>query len=248
MTDASLTDAFGRFRRSWLRAWAEVAPLPQPAPLPAPSRSRSPCWVALALVALVALVGCGGGDGSDGADAPEPTPDPRISTESPMEALGEADFGDLDPSEMAINTFWTRNRVTNSATPDETVRLVGVSTETLEGFDRVIFTFEGEDVPGYRFTLGTEDGGGCDGTEAGLDTPAHLAVELVGATASEGGRSLVADRDLSPGMPALARAVQTCDADGTVRWLLGMAADTEFRMMQMRGEPRLVADLRHPEG
>ena len=188
-----------------------------------------------ALVFALVVAACGGGD------APEPEPDPYVSTESPMEALTEADYGDLDPAEIGLNTNWTRNRVSNSASPAETVRLVGVATESMDGFDRVVFSFEGG-VPGYRLALGTEGGGGgCDGAEPGPDTPAHLAVEFMGATGGDGGTP-------ATGLPALASAEQTCDADGTVRWLLGLAADTHFRMMQMRGEPRLVVDLRHPEG
>ena len=192
-----------------------------------------------ALVFALVVAACGGDGG--GGDAPEPEPDPYVSTESPMEALTEADYGDLDPAEIGLNTNWTRNRVSNSATPAEAVRLVGVSTESMDGFDRVVFSFEG-DVPGYRLALGTEGGGGgCDGAEAGPDTPAHLAVEFMGATAAGGEAP-------ATGLPALASAEQTCDADGTVRWLLGLAADTHFRMMELRGEPRLVVDLRHPEG
>ena len=200
-----------------------------------------PCWLGpsayAALVFTLVVAACGGGTDTP---EPEPEPDPYVSTESPMEALTEADYGDLDPAEIGLNTNWTRNRVSNSATPAEAVRLVGVSTESMDGFDRVVFSFEG-DVPGYRLALGTEGGGGCDGTEAGPDTPAHLAVEFMGATAAGGEAP-------ATGLPALASAEQTCDADGTIRWLLGLAADTHFRMMQMRGEPRLVVDLRHPEG
>lgn len=189
----------------------------------------------------LAVAACGGGD------APEsmPEPDPNVSTPSPMAALTTTDYGNLDSAEIGLNTPWTRNKVSNSAAPDGVVQLTGISTEAMDGFDRIVFAFDAS-VPAYRLVLGTEDGGGggCDGNEAGPDTPAHLAVELTGTTAGDGVGSEVE----APDLPVLALVEQTCDADGTVRWLLGMAADTEYRMLQMRGEPRLVVDFRHLEG
>lgn len=199
----------------------------------------------VAVLAAFSLGACGG---DTETPAPDPTVDhdPRISTESPIEALTEADFAGLDRAEVAINFDWTRNRVTKPvAAGAETVTLAGVSTEQMDGFDRVIFTFDPR-VPGYELALGAEAGGGCDGTGAGTDTPVHLAVEFTGAEAPVAGAPGHAEA-LAAGLPLLATAVQSCNADGKVRWLLGMAADVEFRFIEMMGVPRLVVDLRHPE-
>lgn len=200
-----------------------------------------PRRVACAVCALSILVA------ACGADAPEPMPepDPYVTTPSPMESLTAADYGGLDSAEIGLNTPWTRNRVSSSAVPDSVVQLTGVSIEQHDGFDRVVFTFDAE-VPAFRLVLGSDGGGGagCDGSGAEPDTPAHLVVEFTGATAGDGvsGQGAVSE------LPVLASADQTCDADGTVRWLLSMASDTDFRMLEMRGEPRLVVDFRHPEG
>ena len=194
-----------------------------------------------ALALSLTVAACGGGD----APEPMPEPDPNVSTPSPMAALTAADYGNLDSAEIGLNTPWTRNKVSNSSAPDGVVQLTGLSTEAMDGFDRIVFAFDAG-VPAYRLVLGAEDGGGggCDGSEAGPDTPTHLAVEFTGTTASDGVGSEVE----APDLPVLASVEQACDADGTLRWLLGMAADTEFRMLQMRGEPRLVVDFRHLEG
>jgi len=199
--------------------------------------------LAVAVLATYSLGACGG---DPEASDPIVDHDPRISTESPIEALTEADFAGLERTEVAINLDWTRNRVTKPMPAGaETATLAEVSTEQLEGFDRIIFTFDAR-VPGYELVLGTEAGGGCDGTGDGTDTAAHLAVEFTGAEAPADGASGQAAA-MASGFPALATAVQSCNADGKVRWLLGMAADVEFRIIEMLKIPRLVVDLRHPE-
>lgn len=201
----------------------------------------------MAAVSLVWLVqGCGDGPGQSGG--PPPDPDPYVSTESPRESMREADYGDLDPDEVGLILPWTRNRVSKDPTPaDSPVRLTGVAFERLPAFDRAVFSFEPR-LPGYRLTLVTEAGGGCDGTTEATDAPVHLVVELETAQANEDGRASVADRDRSLDYPALTTAAQTCDEGGKVRWALGVAAETDFRMMEMSGEPRLVLDFKHPEG
>lgn len=203
----------------------------------------------LVSVALAWLVqGCGG-DGPGQSGGPPPEPDPYVSTESPRESMREADYGDLDPEQVGLTLPWTRNRVAKEPTPaDAPARLTEVATERLPGFDRVIFSFEPR-LPGYHLSFATEGGGGCDGTGEGTGAPADLVVELETAQASdEDGQALVADRNQTLDYPALTAAAQTCDEAGKVRWLLGAAAETDFRLMEMRGEPRLVVDLKHPEG
>lgn len=204
-------------------------------------------FVRLAAISLVWLVqGCGDSPGQSGG--PPPDPDPYVSTESPQESMQEADYGDLDPAEVGLILPWTRNRVSKDPTPaDSPVRLTDVAFERLTEFDRAVFSFEPR-LPGYRLSLVAEAGGGCDGTTDATDAPVHLVVELETAQANEDGRATVAERDRSLDYPALTTAAQTCDEGGKVRWALGISADTEFRMMEMSGQPRLVLDLKHPEG
>ena len=194
----------------------------------------------LAPAAMLLAVACGG-DAAEEA----PVPDPRISTDNPREQLTETDYGDLDPSQIGLNTPWGRNIVSKDADPDrQPATLTAVATGSAEGYDRVIFTFDSH-IPGFRLALGTEAGGGCDGTGEAAGAPAHLAVELRGARANQGGSATVTETTRALDFPTLATAAQTCDEGDTVRWLLGTAGEVDYRIMETLGEPRLVVDLRH---
>lgn len=174
--------------------------------------------------------------------------DPYVSTDDPRETLTELDFGDLDSTEIRLTTPWSRNRFSKDPAPDlGPARLVGVAGEELAGYDRVIFSFE-DRIPGYRLAFVTGEGGGCDGTEAADGAPARIAVEFEPAVSSDGDGPLVEDRDRAFDFPALAGAAQSCDEGGVVRWLLAANAETDYRLLEMAGEPRLVVDLSHPVG
>lgn len=193
---------------------------------------------------LVTLaLGCGG-DAAEEAEPPEP--DPLIFTESPRETMTDADYGELEPSEVALSLPWTSNRISRDPDPEDApARLTAVSTDRSRGFDRVTFSFSPA-LPGYRLAMSTEAGGGCEGTESASDAPAHLVVEFERAVSNDGGSPLVGDRSRSTGFPALVDAVQACDADGKVRWLLGASGSVDYRIMEMSVDPRLVVDLLHP--
>ncbi|MYJ17372.1 MAG: hypothetical protein F4106_04890 [Gemmatimonadetes bacterium] len=197
---------------------------------------------ACALALLVLGTACGG----DGAEEAPPEPDPFVSTESPRESMTEVDYGEFDPSEVALSMPWTRNTISRDPDPEHApARLTDVSTSRSRGYDRVVFSFSPE-LPGYRFTQTAESGGGCDGTEPLSDAPGHVVVEFTRAVSNEGGSPLVGDRNRSTDFPALADAVQACDQDDTVRWILGTSGVVDYRILEIMGEPRLVVDLRHP--
>lgn len=192
----------------------------------------------MAPVAMLLATACG--DRTEEA----PTPDPFISTDNPRDELTEADYGDLDPSQVGLNTPWGRNIVSKDAAPDrEPATLTNVSTQSSDGYDRVVFAFDSH-IPGFRLALGTEAGGGCDGTGEAIEAPAHLAVELTGARANRDGGATVADPSRTLDFPALAAAMQTCDEGDSVRWILSTTGEVEYRIMETLGEPRLVVDLR----
>ncbi len=200
-----------------------------------------------ALLTVPIAAACGGED--------QPEPDPFISTESPATALTEFDYGDLEPSEVRLNLKWTRNKVSRHFDPEkEPVRLTGIhiasmvppeSTEPSAGFDRITFSFAPE-IPGYRLVLANE-GGGCDASGDATSAPAQLVVDFEPAQAEGDGNAWVEDQ-APDGLPALSVAAQTCNEAGRVRWLLGLSTETDFRIMETSGEPRLVLDLRHPSG
>ncbi|MXW18714.1 MAG: hypothetical protein F4139_13520 [Gemmatimonadetes bacterium] len=172
--------------------------------------------------------------------------DPYVSTENPRETLTELDYGNLDSAEIRLNLPWSRNKVSRDATPDvPPTALSAVTTESLDGYDRVVFTFN-ERYPGYALAYATEGGGGCDGTEPAGEAPAHLVVEFDGALSNEGGTPLVEDLERTLDFPALAGAAQVCDEGNRVKWILAAGAQVEYRILEMLGTPRLVVDLRHP--
>ncbi len=172
--------------------------------------------------------------------------DPYISTDNPREALTELDYGSLDSSEIRLSLPWSRNKVSKDPSPDaEPATLSAVTTETFEGFDRVVFTFV-DRIPGYLLAYATEGGGGCDGTVPAGDAPAHLVVEFEKARSNERGVPLVEDRDRAMDWPTMVGATQVCDEGDRIRWILAATSDVEYRILEMQGNPRLVVDLRHP--
>ena len=184
-----------------------------------------------------------------GGDAPEeapPEPDPFVSTESPRETMTEIDYGEFDPSQVALSMPWTRNTISRDPDPEDApARLTDVSTSRSRGYDRVVFSFSSA-LPGYRLTQSADVGGGCDGTDPLSDAPGHVVVEFTRAVSNDGGSPLVSDRSRATGFPALADAVQACDQEDTVRWILGTSGVVDYRILEIMGEPRLVVDLRHP--
>lgn len=172
--------------------------------------------------------------------------DPYVSTESPGEALTELDYGSLDSSRVRLSLPWSGNTVSKDPTPDaEPATLSAVATESLSGYDRVVFTFR-DRIPGYRLAYATEGGGGCDGAQPAGEAPAHLVVEFEKALSNEGGAPLVEERDRTEDMPTLVGARQDCDEGDRVKWILAIRGEMEYRILEMFDEPRLVVDLRHP--
>ena len=193
---------------------------------------------------LVALAGCGGDDNTDdnvqyGGTLPDAAP-----REVRHEGMTETDYGDLDRADIGLHIPWAQNPISRDPVPDAPLaRLTDVTANAMDGFDRVTFTFEPR-MAGYQLRLVEGGGGGCDGTEPGTDAAVQLAIEFPRTVANDGGTPLVGTRDLAPDLPTLVRAVQTCDEDDKVRWLVGARGETEYRLLEVRMGNQVVVDLR----
>ncbi|PYP36023.1 MAG: hypothetical protein DMD48_13565 [Gemmatimonadetes bacterium] len=115
------------------------------------------------------------------------------------------------------------------------------------GYDRVVFEFTGDSVPGYHVEYATKPvqrcGSGDPVTVAGMG---RLIVRFEPAQAHDERGSLApAQRHRVPGLPAVRELTLICDFEGQVAWVLGIAAPSEYRVSELTGPARLVLDVRH---
>jgi hypothetical protein len=116
-----------------------------------------------------------------------------------------------------------------------------------EGFDRVVFQFDGETLPGYRVEY--LDGpaircGSGDPTE--VAGQGRLQVSLQPAQAhDENGQATVASRERAAALPVLQELEQTCDFEGEVIWVLGVKQPQAYCVLELHAPTRIVVDVRH---
>jgi hypothetical protein len=131
-----------------------------------------------------------------------------------------------------------RDRLTRPA-PE----LVSVETAERDGYDRVLFTFEGS-LPGYqvRYLPRVTDAGG---RRLALRGQAFLEVAFQPARArGPDGRPTFSTGTLSPGSAALRQVRFAGDFEGQVRFGLGVAARGGFRVSELRNPTRVAVDVR----
>ncbi len=142
-----------------------------------------------------------------------------------------------------------RIRSEKPGVPPHVLRAVETRTapSPTPGYDRVVFEFTGDSLPGYRVEYATKPvqrcGSGDPVTVAGTG---HLIVRFEPAQAHDEHASLVpAERHRTPGLPAVRELTLICDFEGQVAWVLGLAAPSEYRVSELTGPARLVLDVRH---
>lgn len=114
------------------------------------------------------------------------------------------------------------------------------------GFDRVVFEFEGSDVPGYRIGYVDRAIQCGSGDAAELAGQAWLQVQLFPAQAhTEAGEPTVQERERRLDLPVLKEIESTCDFEAEVAWVLGLASHKVFRVQELESPARLVIDLEH---
>ncbi|HMO52887.1 MAG TPA: hypothetical protein PJ994_00120 [Tepidiformaceae bacterium] len=188
----------------------------------------------LAAIPLAALLLFGCGDD----DSPVPTPPGGTPT---AEATSTPFEGDTAP-------------VTATAPAGlEAALLEDVRAASHEGYDRIVFEFEGTGVPGYRVEYTSEAiacGSGEDrATELGEGTvpAAILLVQMQPANAhTEEGVATVPLR-IDPNLSALRAALLTCDFEADVTYHLALTAEQPFAVSVLDNPPRLVVDIANDE-
>lgn len=169
------------------------------------------------------------------SEAAAPTPAP---TPAPAQGAGVPE----DPK----NREWTADAVKLKRSEVGMVTLRSVRAARNEGFDRVVFEFDGAQVPGYQLEYVKKPIVKCgSGNETEVAGQGFLQVTLTPAQAHEGGASTIAERERKATLPVLQELEQTCDFEGEVTWVLGNAKPNKYRVMELREPTRLVVDVQH---
>lgn len=160
------------------------------------------------------------------AATPTPTPTPTPPGETP-----------LSP--------WTAGVADRVRTVSGPVTLSDVRFGVNAGFDRVVLEFLGSQAPGYRVEYVNGPAYHCgSGEAASLAGAGRLAITLRGTEAhNERGQATVQPRERRLNMSVVREMEFTCDFEGEVQVVLGVAAPNRFRVTELSNPTRLIVDV-----
>ncbi|MGH7644700.1 MAG: AMIN-like domain-containing (lipo)protein [Gemmatimonadales bacterium] len=138
-----------------------------------------------------------------------------------------------------------RTRPPAPGVPPAVLHAVHVAAQP--GYDRVVFEFASDSLPGYHLEYATGAVVRCgSGDPVSIGGAARLLVRLEPAQAhDERGHATVVERSRAPGLPAVEEMKLVCDFEGQVEWVLGVEAATPYRVLEGAGPARLIVDVRH---
>ncbi len=160
--------------------------------------------------------------------------------------LEPANGGD-QPPENPKNREWTAGNMELKRHPGASVTLRSVRAGQHADFDRVVFEFEGAQLPGYQLAYVDKPIILCgSGDPTPVAGQGWLQVRLTPARGhNDQGQATVAERELKPNLPVIQELERTCDFEGEVTWVLGNKKPNKYRVMELREPTRLVVDVQH---
>ena len=133
--------------------------------------------------------------------------------------------------------------VSRERTPRTAPQLVSVRVDERDGYDRVVFTFEGP-MPGYRVRY-VPQVTGADGRRVPLRGTAFLEVAFEPARARDpDGTPTFPAATITPSSPELRQVRFAGDFEGQVSFGLGVAGRGGFRVSELRNPTRVAVDVR----
>ena len=125
--------------------------------------------------------------------------------------------------------------------------LADVRTGRHNGFDRIVFEFRGDEMPGYHVEYIDKPVRACgSGNVVPLPGDGWLQIRFEPAVAhTENGDPTLAFRDLAPKLPNLLELKSTCDFEAQVEWVAGVASPNHYRVVELKAPTRLAVDIKH---
>jgi len=203
--------------------------------------------VGLSAVALALVVACGDDDEGETL-SPAPTAAPTVAATPTAATVPAATPGAPSPTEVPV--IGSPTPVVATPPPGLTVALLrDIRTEPHTLFDRIVFEFQGDHLPGYdvRFVappLAYDP----SGEQMQIDGSAFLVIRMEPAAGHDpdtGAETYTGPRELKPGLASLLEAERVGDFEGVLTWALGLSAEVAYRVTGLDSPARLVIDIAH---
>ncbi len=201
----------------------------------------------LILVASCLLViSCSSHDEQQAGPPVAPSAAPSATTPSHDKVAGG--FAKPEPGETETLEFKGTAGTTQKKRDDiQPVLLKAVRTGKHESFDRVVFEFEGNALPGYVVEFVDKPVRDCGrGEVVPVSGDGFLMVTLQPGNAhTEGGQPTVQNREQEPNLNVLKQLKLICDFEAQVQWIMGLASPNRYRVLELTNPARLVVDVSH---
>ena len=114
-------------------------------------------------------------------------------------------------------------------------------------YDRVVFEFEGAEMPGYHIEYIDKPVRACgSGAVVPLKGDGWLQIRFEPAHAhTEAGEPTVKERERAPNHQIIKEMKSTCDFEAQVEWVLGVASPNKYRVLELKNPTRLAVDIKH---
>lgn len=204
-------------------------------------------WILVSVAGIVLAAACSGKstpNATSGTSSPTATAVTKATpTPSPSQAAGS-------PSAVASPTtslppFQPATTVASgpgTATSGQPI-LSDVRVGKNDGYDRIVFEFQGPALPSYEVKYVqsvSQCGSGKPVTTSGA---AQLSVTFRPAAAHDsGGNPTVASNDIMANLQSIKEAKPSCDFEGVVAWVVGTVF-RPYRVIELQNPTRLAIDI-----
>lgn len=142
---------------------------------------------------------------------------------------------------------WTAGIIDTPNFLDRPAVLKDVRIGEHDDWDRIVYEFEGNRLPGYHLEYIDRPIRRCgSGEVVPIEGPGWLQVHFYPARAhTEAGKATLTDRRKNPDLPVLDEAALVCDFEGVLEWVLGLKGPNRYRVLELADPTRLVVDVLH---
>ncbi|CAN5584841.1 hypothetical protein BH24ACI2_BH24ACI2_09440 [soil metagenome] len=114
-------------------------------------------------------------------------------------------------------------------------------------YDRVVFEFEGAELPGYHIEYIDKPVRACgSGNVVPLEGDGWLEIRFYPAQAhDESGQPTIKNREQNPNFQIIKEMKSICDFEADVTWVLGVSSPNEYRVLELKNPTRLAVDIKH---